>query len=447
MDATQQHLAAYCAASGFACLTPETVHRYQRHLLDALGCALGAGDAPPCAIARRVAAAVQGTPPARVIGVATPTSLEMAAFASGVQIRYLDFNDQLVSGHPSDGLGALLGIADALALDGPALIGGMHVLYEVYGRLQAAALLRERGWDQGTFMALAVACAAGKLLGLDEVALAEAIALAASDNAATRQTRAGELSDWKGCATANAARNGVFAALLAREGLTGPARPFEGRHGLWEQVSGPFTLDLPAPGERPLIAEAGLKYFPVENNAQGPAWAALAVREALPADALASVAVETTEFTWTEIGRDPEKWAPTRRETADHSLPYIFATVLRHGTIGPEHFAPTHLADPWVRAMMPRITVAPNPAYTARWPAENLCRVTARTRDGREHVVEIAQPRGHPANPLTDAEVAAKFTRQAAPVLGAGGAEAVVDYVWALSTQPRVPALLDLLTP
>ncbi len=447
MDDTQARLAAYCAASGFDCLAPETVGRYQRHLLDSLGCALGAHDAPPCAIARRLAAAVQGTPPARVIGTPTPTSLEMAAFANGVLIRYLDFNDQLVSGHPSDGLGALLGIADALALDGPALVGGMHVLYEVYGRLQAAALLRERGWDQGTFMAIAVACAAGKLLGLGEAALAEAIALAASDNAATRQTRAGELSDWKGCATANAARNGVFAALLAREGLTGPARPFEGKHGFWEQVSGPFTLDLPPPGERPMIAEAGLKYFPVENNAQGPAWAALAVREALPADALVAVAVETTEFTWNEIGRDPEKWAPTRRETADHSLPYVFATVLRHGTIGPEHFAPAHLADPGVRALMARITVEPSAAFTARWPAENVCRVTARTHDGRTHVVEIAQPRGHPANPLSDAEVAAKFTRQAAPVLGPERAQAVVAYVAALATQPRLPALLDLLAP
>jgi 2-methylcitrate dehydratase len=446
MDETQERLAAYCAASGFACLAPATVHAYQRHLLDSLGCALGAGDAPPCAIARRLAAAVRGTPPARVIGLAAPTSLEMAAFANGVLIRYLDFNDQLVSGHPSDGLGALLGLADALALDGPALLGGLHVLYEVYGRLQAAALLRERGWDQGTFLAIAVAAAAGRLLGLGQTGLAEAIALAASDNAATRQTRAGELSAWKGCATANAARNGVFAALLAREGMTGPARPFEGRHGLWEQVSGPFTLDLPAPGQAPLIATAALKYFPVENNAQGPAWAALAVREALPVEALAAVAVTTTEFTWTEIGRDPEKWAPTRRETADHSLPYVFATVLRHGTIGPEHFAPAHLADPWVRALMARVTVQPDAAFTARWPAENGCRVTAHTHDGRAHVVEITQPRGHPANPLSDAEVVAKFTRQVAPALGAARAQAVVDYVWALPAQPRIPALLDLLS-
>src|SRR5918911_2966240 len=148
MDETQERLAAYCAASGYASLTADTVHHYQRHLLDSLGCALGAGDAPPCAIARRLAARVRGTPPARVIGQAEPTSLEMAAFANGVLIRYLDFNDQLLSGHPSDGLGALLGVADALGLGGRDLLAGTHVLYEVYGRLTAACLLRDRGWDQ-----------------------------------------------------------------------------------------------------------------------------------------------------------------------------------------------------------------------------------------------------------------------------------------------------------
>jgi 2-methylcitrate dehydratase len=447
MDRTQERLADYCVASDYTCLRADTIHRYERHLLDSLACALGAGDAPPCAIARRLAARVRGTPAARVIGLPEPTSLEMAAFANGVLVRYLDFNDQLISGHPSDGISALLAVAEGLDLGGRDLLIALHVLYEVYGRLMSAALLRDRGWDQGTFVVVAVACGVGKLLGLSRRQMAEAIALALSDNVAIRQTRAGALSYWKGCVTANAARNGVFAALLAAEGMTGPTQPFEGTHGFWEQVSGPFTLDLPPPGEAPLIEQAALKYFPVEYNAQGPAWAALELRQALPVDQLVALECETTRFTWTEIGRDPEKWAPTDRETADHSLPYIVATVLRHGTIGPEHFAPAHLADPAVRALMARIHVQPSEAFTRRWPAENPCRVTARTADGRTHVVEVAQPRGHPANPMTDAEIEAKFERLAAGVLPPARRRAVLDFVWTLPTQPRVARLLDLLTP
>ena len=145
MDRTQERLADYCVASDFACLTPDTVHRYERHLLDSLGCALGALDAEPAALARRLAAAVRGSPGARLFRQPEPTTLEMAAFANGVLIRYLDFNDGLISGHPSDGLGALLAVAEAHELSGRELVVGLHVMYELFGRLNPG-LIRDRGW-------------------------------------------------------------------------------------------------------------------------------------------------------------------------------------------------------------------------------------------------------------------------------------------------------------
>jgi 2-methylcitrate dehydratase len=444
MDGTQARLAEYCVASDFACLTPNTVHRYERHLLDSLGCALGALDAEPAAIARRLAAAVRGSPGARIFRQAEPTSLEMAAFANGVLIRYLDFNDRLISGHPSDGLGALLAIAEAHELSGRELVGGLHVLYEVFGHLKPG-LIRDRGWDQGTFLAVAVACGVGKLLGFSRQEMAETIAIAISDNVATRQARAGELSTWKGCATPNAARKGLFAALLAGEGMRGPTRPFEGTHGLFEQVTGPFALDLPAPGESSMIESADLKYFPTEGQAQGPALAAMELRQAVPVDEIEAIEVEVYQFAWAEIARDPEKWEPTSRETADHSLPYILATVLKHGTITPAHFEPEHLADPWVRALMPRVSVRPNDEFTRRWPAELPCRVTVRTRAGRSHAVEVAQPRGHHTNPMSDDEVLQKFEALAAPVLSPEQRRASVDFAGTLPEQPRAAALLDLL--
>jgi 2-methylcitrate dehydratase len=446
MDRTQERLADYCLASNFDCLSAESIHGYERHLLDSMGCALGALDAPTCAMARRLAARVRGEPGARMIGVPEPTSLEMAAFANGTLIRYLDFNDSHRSGHPSDGLGALLAVAEGYGRDGRQFLAAMHVLYEVYGRLTLAALLRERGWDQGTFLSIGIACAVARLLDLTRAQMAETIALAASDNAAIRQTRSGELSYWKGCATANSARNAVFAALLAQEGMTGPTQPFEGHHGFWEQISDRFEVEYPpAPGADPVIADCGLKYFPVENQAQGPAWAAQEVRRALPVDEIEAIDVETYQFAWKEIGRDPEKWAPRSRETADHSLPYIFATVLKQGTIAPAHFEAEYLEDPWVRAMMQRITVRPSEECDRRWPAENVFRIAVRARDGRRHEVEVTQPRGHPNNPMTDEEVLAKYEALASGALAPASRRAVVDFIWSLDRQPRVAALLDLL--
>jgi 2-methylcitrate dehydratase len=444
MDRTQERLADYCVASDFACLTPDTVHRYERHFLDGLGCALGALDAEPVAIARRLAPTVSGSPSARIFRQPEPTTLEMAAFANGLAIRYLDFNDRLISGHPSDGFGALLAVAEAHALSGRELVGGLHVLYEVFGRLNPG-VLRDRGWDQGTFLAVAVACAVGKLLGFSRQQMAETIAIAIGDNVATRQARAGELSQWKGIATPNAVRKGLFAALLAGEGITGPTRPFEGTHGIFELVTGPFELDLPAPGESPMIERADLKYFPVEGQAQGPALAAMELRQVVPLDEIEAIDVEVYQFAWTEIARDPEKWMPTSRETADHSLPYILATVLKHGTITAAHFEPEPLADPWVRALMPRVSVRPNDEFTRRWPAELPCRVTVRTRDGRSHAVEVARPLGHRTNPLSDDQLLQKFEALATPVLAPEQRRAVVEFAWSLPEQPRAARLLDLL--
>src|ERR671918_2435045 len=96
--------------------------------------------------------------------------------------------------------------------------------------------------DQGVFVVLGSAAAAAKLMGLTRDQTADALAIAATANVPTRQTRAGELSMWKGCATAASAKAGVFAALLACDGMTGPTEAFEGHHGLMEQVTGPFEL-------------------------------------------------------------------------------------------------------------------------------------------------------------------------------------------------------------
>src|SRR5207249_3671942 len=118
--------------------------------------------------------------------------------------------------------------------------------YEIQCRFCDAASLRKHGVDHVTYGAISSAVAAGKLMGLDETKLTHAVGIAGVCNVALRQTRSGELSEWKGCAFANAARNGVFAALLAAEGMTGPAPIFEGELGFMKLLTGPF--ELPALG-------------------------------------------------------------------------------------------------------------------------------------------------------------------------------------------------------
>ena len=145
--------------------------------------------------------------------------------------------------------------------------------YEVYSAMADAVGLRDRGWDQGVIAVLGSAAGAAKLLNLNLQQTADALAIAVTANIPTRQTRAGELSMWKGAATAAAARAGVTAALLAAEGMTGPTAAFEGKDGIWERVTGQFELGAMGGDGRPFgIERTNLKFFPSEYHSQAPLW-------------------------------------------------------------------------------------------------------------------------------------------------------------------------------
>ena len=187
--------------------------------------------------------------------------------------------------------------------------------------------LSRHGWDQGYAIGIATAAGVANLFEPGADATAHAVGIAATSNLPLRVTRSGELTPWKNVATAYASRDGLFAALLAAEGMSGPGNAFEGRNGLWEKVTGPFDLaPFPDHGGVYLTPRGQLKYWPIETNGQPAVWAALELRAKARSEELTEIDVLTSKFTWFEIGSEPEKWDPQTRETADHSLPYIFGS-------------------------------------------------------------------------------------------------------------------------
>src|SRR5579871_4179179 len=249
-----ERLSAYAAGLQYEDLTPEAAHEAKRRLLDSLGCAMGAYASEPATIARRLAATVSSTFPATVLGTAHRSSPEMAAFSNGVHFRYLDYNDTYLSkepAHPSDNLAAVLAVAEPQGACGKEILTAAVLAYEIQCRLCDAASIRARGWDHVTYGSFSTSLAAGKLLGLTAEQLTHAQGLAGTPNNAMRQTRVGMLSHWKGCAFANASRNGVFAALLAKFGMTGASEVFEGEMGFMKEVSGPFEVPILGGGGTP----------------------------------------------------------------------------------------------------------------------------------------------------------------------------------------------------
>ncbi len=249
--------------------------------------------------------------------------------------RYLDFNDTYLSKealHPSDNIPPpLIAVGYAMSLGGEELLRASYVSYQVVGALSDAVSIRDRGWDHVTYISVSSAAGIANLMGLTEERFENALSLGINNNISMRQTRAGELSMWKGFTAANACRNSVFAALLAQKGFTGPSHIFTGGEmGFFKQVSGEFDLDLSV--DR--VPRTMIKNYPVEYHAMSAAEAADELRKEIRGD-IESVSVDTFRVAHTIIIKDPEKLRPRTKETADHSMPYIIAYTLLHGAPRP----------------------------------------------------------------------------------------------------------------
>ena len=433
----------------------EVVEEAKKRIVDSVGVALGAFNEEPVAIARRIALLSASTAyPATLWGTRHRSMADHAAFANGCGVRYFDFNDTYLGKealHPSDMIPALFAVAEAEDADGRRLLEGIVVAYEVAARLADAYSIRARGWDHVTYIAIASAVGVAKVMGLDAEATRHAINLATVANNALRQTRAGEISMWKGCAAANAARNGLFAALLAKHGMTGPSPIFEGEMGFFRLVSGEeFSIPVMA-GERGAgfkLLETSIKYWPVEYHAMSAVDAALRIVEQhggpFRVDEIDRVKVETFTVAYTIIVRDPEKWDPKTRETADHSLPYIVAAALLDGNVWLDTFRPERFLAGDVREVMKRMSIVVDPENDKLYPEGIRNKIIVVTRDGKRYEAESTYPPGHWRNMLTRRQVEEKFWRLAGGLVDEELARRGLERLWRIEEEREVGTVMRM---
>ena len=459
MTKTLAHqLAEYSCALRFEDLTPATVNEVKRRVIDSLGCALGAWNEEPCRIARKVACDFSAKNGATMIGTKHQVPPDWAAFATGCCIRYFDYNDTYLSkepAHPSDNISAVLAVAESVGAKGHDIITAIALAYEVQCRLCDAASIRARGWDHVTYGVFSTALASAKLMQLDREQTRHALNIAGVAGAAMRQARVGELSHWKGVAFANAARHGVYSALLARAGMTGPGPIFEGQMGFEKQLGvslGNVAEKFAVPcvpsetGPASMILNTSIKYWPAEYHSQSAIEAALFLREQIDDSAqVSSVVIESHDASVDIIGSEPEKWKPETRETADHSLPYITAIALIDGEITETQFQRKRFADPAIWKFLENVRVERNAELSALYPGAvaNIVHVTS--KDGRTLTKRVDYPLGHARNPLSDVELEGKFLRLVRPALGRDRAAHILEYVWKLEQQNHMSHLMKLL--
>jgi 2-methylcitrate dehydratase len=448
LDKILDSFADLASSLSYSDLPANAIKASKERLLDTVGCALGAVDCDTAEVGRSLAGpAPRPDLQGRILGSTDLVAADDAAFINSCMIRDLDFNDTYPGGHPSDGLGSLFAVAPQIGSDGKKLITATVIAYEIFIRLQMKAQLREKGWDQGFGISVGAAAGLSNLLGLGREVAKHAIAITAVANMPMRASRAGQLSMWKGAATAYSVKNAIFGVQLAAAGMTGPEAPFTGRHGLTDLISGP--IELPEFGKKEenfLIPKAKIKFWPVVYNMQALVWATIDLRKQVSAEKIASVDVYTYWSAWHESGSEPAKWDPVTRETADHSLPYIFAWTLRHGLIDHQAFEAESYLDQTIRPLMNKVKVHVDEKFEKEFPRVVSMRLVAIDHDGKSYESVVVNPLGHEDNPVSSADLATKFMRLCETRLGKEKASAALAKWQAIETSENVKREFDLLT-
>lgn len=443
MERLTEQIATFSQRLTYSDLPPPVIAKAKDLLLDALGCALGAVSSPPARIAQAMAAGVTSTTPATVLCTGHRSSPDLAAFANGVMIRYLDYN-------PSDVISAVLAATEAGHGDGKSAIVGMVLAFEVLSGLRPDRDRAAGGgtrWDSATFTTIAAAAVAARELGLDQEQTGHAISLAAVSHLTLGKVRRGQMSHWKGCATANGSRNAVFCALLASQGMTGPNPVFEGRNGFFEAIGAELAFEPTTSGDFEIM-DAYVKWAPCGFYGQGAIEAALELRGQIAGpDAIREVRILTSPHGAEAMATDVSRWQPDTRETADHSLPFVVAMALMEGGLQIRHYDEEYYKRADVRDLMARTKVEAVIEFGSGFGRLPFTEVAVESRSGEVHTARVVHPLGHPQRPMTDADYEKKFRSMAEPILPASQIARLVDRLRTLEQARDLGEVLQLTAP
>jgi 2-methylcitrate dehydratase PrpD len=434
----------------FEGLPGEAVATAKLAILDTIGVTLAGAKEETTAVVARALRATAAPGPALVFGDSERVDVLSAALINGVAAHALDFDDcsNTLGGHPSAPiLPALWALAEGVS--GKAFIAAYAAGVECETKLARAVHFHhyEKGWHPtSTLGTFGSAAACGHLLRLRPDQLATALAVAAS-MASGIKANFGTMT--KPFQVGQAARNGLCAALLAKEGITANPAALEHPQGFFAVYNGAGTFhpdriltewadpyDLVDPG-------IAFKRYPCCGSTHSALDAMLHLRET---HALAPGHVASIEA-WTH----PRRLAHTNRPDpasgldGKFSIQYVLARALMHGSVRLDHFTDGAVRDPLARAVMARVRAAPDPAAAMATDDHFHARLRIVTASGQkfEHVVDRALGRDGD-HPLPHGMIQAKF-RDCARALDAGSIQALVGLCDELESLADVADVLNVI--
>src|SRR6202007_1856667 len=256
-------LAKYAARASFNDLSAESRRQLPIHILDSLACCIAALGAVPIKACHEQVAEFGGTSPCTLIGGGQANPI-YAAFWHTALVRYVDFMDNFLAQtetcHTADNFGVPLTIADYAGGSGRDLMLAVALGYTGQSRVVDNAHFMTSGFYPTTQLASSHKAAAGRLLGLSERQIANAIAMAAVSDASFAVVRAKPLSQWKGLVSAQSALGAMNALFLARRGVEGPLRVIQGPLGIDHLLHMQVRIDWDKEGYEGVLESTIKKY-------------------------------------------------------------------------------------------------------------------------------------------------------------------------------------------
>lgn len=437
-----QTLGQFVAESRWDAMPPSLRHEAKRSLLNFVGCALGVAHMPPIDMAMRVLEPLSGADRVTVLGREQQLDVLNAAFINAISANLLDYDDTHLQTviHPTAPVApATLALAEQRGLSGAAMLHALILGAEVECRIGNAVSPGHyaRGWHiTSTCGVFGAAVASAKLLGLDAQQTWHAIGIAASQSAGLVENLP---SAAKNVAVGNAARNGLFAALLAEQGYTAAPAAVEGALG-WARAMGddPVVAKMAEGlGDQWELLKNTYKPYPCGIVMHAVVDACLALRRdhALAAAGVAEITVSGDQLL---LDRGDRTVANDR--DARVSIHHCAAVSLLFGAAGLKEFSEATVHDPAVVALRARTQVhldpdSPRGAATA----------TVRTTDGRKLEATVLHARGSTEHPLSDQEIEAKVRELARYGGFRGPIDDVISAVWRLDTMATIAPLIGAL--
>jgi 2-methylcitrate dehydratase PrpD len=448
-------IARWAARVSYDDLPADIIRSTKLRILDVIGLALAGAETPFGKSVRAAAVAMSSPGPCRVFGTSDSLNVTMAAFANGAFSQALEYDDthnESIVHMSSPSVAAALAMAGTATISGRDLITAVALGNEVSCRAGSVApgQFHRRGFHpSGLFATFGVAYLAARLLRLDEDGMARAAGISGS-------FASGLLECWvdgtqtKFLHPGWSAQSGIVSAFLAAAGTTGPAQVFEGRWGLFashlqdDSVPKDLSRLTAGLGTRWDSRNSSFKPFPAAHVVHPYIDAILRLRQSRGVNASDVEAIDCPVAAFIiPIVCEPlsEKLAPASDSHGRVSLQYSIAEALVRGALGKSAYSDVSLRDPLILALARRVRFHADPQFPG--PGRFKGAVTVTLKDGRT-VTEVEEyNRGSAENPMTDAELRAKFDENAGGFLDSPARDRVAHAVDRLETLPDARTLVD----